>query len=205
MQEPILRAILGATPGTGWIPIWKPKLQPKTSRSALLTILGGSLVGVWNDWGYGIAFFSGSEFSNFGVWNLAKIALSAEFKAFSWKFRPLKNIFWTLENGYSIRHQFIPPLSAGRNSWLVTLSESLKSLDWSPFAPFEASCDLMDLDLLDLKATIVGEGGKVVVSPERASVTGPQWLKTVHCNIPSPSRSELPLGTPGLHLQFKNW
>ena len=45
---------------------------------------------------------------------MAKIALSAEFQAFSWKFRPLKNIFRTLENGHSIRHQSIPPLSAGR-------------------------------------------------------------------------------------------
>ena len=30
------------------------------------------------------------------------------------KFRPLKNIFRTLENGHSISHQSIPPLSAGR-------------------------------------------------------------------------------------------
>ena len=37
-----------------------------------------------------------------------------EFQAFSWKFRPLKNIFRTLENDHSIRHQSIPPLSAGR-------------------------------------------------------------------------------------------
>ena len=34
---------------------------------------------------------------------------------FSWKFQPLKNIFRTLENGHSIRHQSIPPLSAGRD------------------------------------------------------------------------------------------
>ena len=46
---------------------------------------------------------------------MAKIALSAEFQGFSWKFRALKNIFRTLENGHSIRHQSIPPLSAGRN------------------------------------------------------------------------------------------
>ena len=46
---------------------------------------------------------------------MAKIALSEEFQAFSWKFRPLKNIFRTLENDHSIRHQSIPPLSAGRN------------------------------------------------------------------------------------------
>ena len=39
---------------------------------------------------------------------------SAEFQGFSGKFRPLKNIFRTLENGHSIRHQSIPPLSAGR-------------------------------------------------------------------------------------------
>ena len=65
-------------------------------------------LGVWN------CIFSGSEFSNFGVGNLAKIALSAEFRGSSCKFRPLKNIFRTLENGHSIRHQSIPPLSAGR-------------------------------------------------------------------------------------------
>ena len=45
---------------------------------------------------------------------MAKIALSAEFQGFSRKFRPLKNIFRTLENGHSIRHQSIPPLGAGR-------------------------------------------------------------------------------------------
>ena len=42
-------------------------------------------LGVWN------CNFSGSEFSNFGAWNLAKIALSAEFQGLC--FRPLKNIF----------------------------------------------------------------------------------------------------------------
>ena len=69
---------------------------------------GMEWLGVWN------CIFSGSEFSNFGAWNLAKIALSAEFQGFSSKFRPLKNIFRTLENDHSIRHQSIPPLSAGR-------------------------------------------------------------------------------------------
>ena len=43
---------------------------------------------------------------------MAKIALSAEFQGSSCKFRPLKNIFRTLENGHSRRHQSIPPLSA---------------------------------------------------------------------------------------------
>ena len=46
---------------------------------------------------------------------MAKIALSAEFQAFSWKFRPLTNIFQTLEKDHSIRHQSIPPPSASRN------------------------------------------------------------------------------------------
>ena len=45
---------------------------------------------------------------------MAKIALSVKFQGFSWKIRPLKNIFRTLENGHSIRHQSIPPLSAGQ-------------------------------------------------------------------------------------------
>ena len=69
---------------------------------------GMEWLGVWS------CIFSGSEFWNFGAWNLAKIAFSAEFQGFSWKFRSLKNIFRTLENGHSIRHQPIPPLSAGR-------------------------------------------------------------------------------------------
>ena len=50
---------------------------------------------------------------------MAKIALSAEFQGFSRKIRPLKNIFRTLENGHSIRHQSIPPLSAGRKVFLT--------------------------------------------------------------------------------------
>ena len=39
---------------------------------------------------------------------MAKIALNAKFERFSCKFRPLKNIFRSLENGHSIRHQSIP-------------------------------------------------------------------------------------------------
>ena len=76
---------------------------------------GMEWLGVWN------CNFSGSEFSNFGAWNLTKIALSAEFQGVSWKNRPLKNIFRTLENGHSIRHQSIPPLSAGRSKGLKGL------------------------------------------------------------------------------------
>ena len=71
-------------------------------------------MGVWNGWGYGIAFFRALKFQISEPEILTKIALSAEFQGFSWKFRPLKNIFRTLENGHSIRHQSIPPLSAGR-------------------------------------------------------------------------------------------
>ena len=67
-------------------------------------------MGVWNGWRYGIAIFRAlnfqiSEPEKFGE----KIALS-EFQGFSRKIRPLKNIFRTLENGHSIRHQSIPPL-----------------------------------------------------------------------------------------------
>ena len=55
-----------------------------------LAYLGGSLVGVRNGWGYGIAFFRALNFqiSEPEIWQ--KIALSVEFKAFPWKFRPLK-------------------------------------------------------------------------------------------------------------------
>ena len=45
---------------------------------------------------------------------MVKIALSAEFQASSWNFWTLKTISRTLENGHSICHQSIPPLSAGR-------------------------------------------------------------------------------------------
>ena len=53
---------------------------------------------------------------NFKILSLEfdKVAVSADFQGFSWKFRPLKNILRTLENGHSTRHQSIPPLSAGR-------------------------------------------------------------------------------------------
>ena len=85
-----------------------------------MILVGGSLVGIWNGWGYGIAFFRARFLPNFGGWNLAKIALSAEFQGFSCKFRPLNNIFRTLENGHSMRHQSIPPLSAGQLSWWQT-------------------------------------------------------------------------------------
>ena len=84
------------------------------SWNSVKTLIGGSLVGVWNGPG-------GKELQFFGLWifnfqslKFEKIALSADFQGFSWKFRPLKNIFRTLENGHSIRHQSIPPLSAGR-------------------------------------------------------------------------------------------
>ena len=60
---------------------------------------------------------AGFQISEPEIWG--KIALSADFQGFSWKFRPLKNIFRTLENGHSIRHQFIPPLSAGRDFCVV--------------------------------------------------------------------------------------
>ena len=68
---------------------------------------GMEWLGVWN------CIFSGSEISNFGACNLSKIALSAKIQAFSCKFRPLKNIFRTLGNGHSIRHQSMPPLPLG--------------------------------------------------------------------------------------------
>ena len=71
-------------------------------------------MGVWNGWGYGIAIFRAQNFQISEPEILQKIALSAEFHGFSWKIRPLKNIFRTLENYHSIRHQSIPPLSAGR-------------------------------------------------------------------------------------------
>ena len=64
---------------------------------------GMERLGVWD------CHFWGSDFSDFGAWNLAKIALSAEFQGFSWKFRPLKILC-----SHFIRHQSMPPISAGR-------------------------------------------------------------------------------------------
>ena len=54
-------------------------------------------MGLWNGWGYGIAIFRALNFqiSEPEIW--PKIALSAEFQGFSWKIRPLKNIFRSLE------------------------------------------------------------------------------------------------------------
>ena len=43
-----------------------------------------------------------------GRGSLAYFWLSAKIQGFSWKFRPLRNLFRTLENGHSIRHQSIP-------------------------------------------------------------------------------------------------
>ena len=75
--------------------------------------LGGSLLGVWNGWGYGIAFF--------GLWNFKvrslKFGQNRSFWGIAGIFLPisaLKNNFRTQENGHPIRHQSIPPLSAGR-------------------------------------------------------------------------------------------
>ena len=80
---------------------------------------GMAWLGVWN------CYFSGSEFSNFSSLKLGENrSRSAEFQGFSWKIRPLKNIFRSLENGHSMRHQSIPPLSAGRIN--------LKTLAFSP-------------------------------------------------------------------------
>ena len=72
-------------------------------------------MGVWYDWGYGIVFFRALNFqiSEPEIWQ-KPLFQRPEFQGFSWKFRPLKTIFRTLENGHSIRHQSIPPLSAGR-------------------------------------------------------------------------------------------
>ena len=66
----------------------------------------------------------GMELHFFGLWNFKFRSLKKwqkqlllflrNFQGFSCKLRPLTNIFRTLENGHSIRHQSIPPLSAGR-------------------------------------------------------------------------------------------
>ena len=71
-------------------------------------------LGVWNGWGYGIAIFRALNFqiSEPEIWQ--KSLFLQNFRDFPGKIRPLKNIFRTLENGHSIRHQSIPPLIAGR-------------------------------------------------------------------------------------------
>ena len=69
---------------------------------------------VRNGWGYGLAFFRALNFQISEPEIRQNHSLSVEFQGFSCKFRPLKNKFRTLENHHSIRHQSIPPLSAGR-------------------------------------------------------------------------------------------
>ena len=73
-------------------------------------------MGVWNGWGEGIAFFRALNFQNSEPEIWRKPLFLRNFRDFPQKFRPLENIFWTLrlEIGRSIRHQSIPPLSAGR-------------------------------------------------------------------------------------------
>ena len=65
-------------------------------------------LGVWN------CIFSGSEIQIRSLKFGKKIVLPCGISGFSCKFRPLKNIFRTLENDHSIRHQSIPPLIASR-------------------------------------------------------------------------------------------
>ena len=68
--------------------------------------------------GYGSAFFFGLSIFKFRSLKFgAKIALSAVFPGFCCKFRPLKNTFQTLQTAHSMRHQTIPPLSAGREKF----------------------------------------------------------------------------------------
>ena len=71
------------------------------------TMIGGRGSGGMEWLGYGNAFFRALEFANLEpeIWN---------FRDFPVKIRPL-NIFRTLENDHSIRHQSIPPISASRN------------------------------------------------------------------------------------------
>ena len=82
---------------------------------------GGMEIMEWP--GHGIAFFRALNFqiSEPEIWQ--KSLFLRKFQGFSWKFRPLKNIFQTLENGHSIRHQSIPPLSAGRKNVLAKCRE----------------------------------------------------------------------------------
>ena len=72
-------------------------------------------MGIWNGWGYGTVFFRALKFqvSELEIWQ--KSLFLQNFRDFPAKFALImKNIFRTLENGQAIRHQSIPPLSAGR-------------------------------------------------------------------------------------------
>ena len=62
----------------------------------------------------GLGVWKGSEFSNPEPQIWQKSLFLRNCRDFPANFRPLKNIFRTLENGHSIRHQSITPLSAGR-------------------------------------------------------------------------------------------
>ena len=74
-------------------------------------------MGVWNGWGYGVAVFRALNFQ-FRSLKFGKKSLCRRNSGIFLEIRPLKSIFRTLENGHAIRHQSIPPLSAGRFKYI---------------------------------------------------------------------------------------
>ena len=93
------RAIRGLSKKAHW-GVYDSERRPRKQEICL----GGSLVGVWNGWGYGIAIFRALNFQISEPEISQKSLFLRNFHGFSWKIRPLKNIFWTLANGHSMRH-----------------------------------------------------------------------------------------------------
>ena len=78
-------------------------------------------MGVWNGWGYGIAFFRALKFKILEPEIWPKIFHSAEYQAFSFKFRPLKNIFglWKMAIPYATSPY--PTKCWPRKGWRATI------------------------------------------------------------------------------------
>ena len=91
-----------------------PRYQPLKSTIVTGTQIEGSLVVVWNGWGYGIAIFRALNFhiSEPEIWQKSLLLRNfrGNFRDFpANKIRPLKNIVRTLENGHSIRDPIHTP------------------------------------------------------------------------------------------------
>ena len=103
--------------------MWSPRAPQEGARPTHVhhwgkgaVQIGGSLVGVWSAWGYGIAFFRAPNFQNSEPQIWQKLADSAEFQGFSCKFRPLKSAFRNREKWqfHMLPNWIHTPLSAGR-------------------------------------------------------------------------------------------
>ena len=123
-------------------------------------------------------------------------------RKFSWKFWPLKNIFGLWKNGRSIRHQSIPPLSAGRTKdrgfdfwrtlviFLVSVlwhrKLSIRSCDLRKLGKAIARCDCsiaMDRrQRLGWNLPFLCVGRTASSLPKSLAITLWQWMDASDCN-----------------------